>query len=277
MLNITQEDKVKLDEFIKNLDSYKERLELFDYIHHKEEFFWVMKSFRNFFAGIDDQRLCDIFFHSKHYQGYKNFFREKNDYYMRAIESVEAISIMTKWIHWTDKFMDFIDIDQIRDRYYRKADDIRSIDFSDAKVMIVVWSWPMPETMLYIYENTNIEKMIWIDNNYEAIYIAWEMVSSLWLENISLLYADWVTFDYSEADVIYIPAFVNPKKDVLDRIWETSKDTVQILVGNSLYMNRVLYDLVPSDIHPRLILEKKDIIVSPYYREEMIKLVKYNI
>jgi len=276
MFEITNWEKKKLEDLTKRLDEFKERLELFDYVHDKEEFFWVMKSFRKFIAKIDDNNLCELFFHSKYYWKNKDFFREKNYYYMRAIESLEAISIMTKWLHWKNNFLNLIDREQIKDRYYRKEHDIKSINFSDAKTLILVWSWPMPETILYIYENTNIKKIIWIDNNYEAIYISGEMISNLWLENINLIYAEWSEFDYSEADIVYIPWFVHPKDKILDQIAKTCNGNIQILVDSAIFMNKMLYDTVPLDINPRLKIEEIDKVISPYYKQEMIKIVKYD-
>lgn len=267
---------MNLQELIAKLDFFKKELEKYDYIHHKNEFFSVMKEFRKFIKEMNDKKLFEEFYHSKRYEEFKKFFREKNNYYGRAMESVEALSIMTKWVHWWENFMDYIDVEQVKDNYYRKWEDIKSLDFSWDKTMVMVWCWPLPETLIYFYENTPAAKVKWIDNNYEAIYIAWEMISALGMENIQLEYYDGNKYNYQDADIIYIPGFIEDKSQLLNRIAETSKDNVQILVFSATLLSKLLYDSIPKDLHPRLKITQT---FSPsewvYTHREMVKIEKY--
>lgn len=275
-MEASKPDILKLNTLVNKLDYFKNKIMSIDYIHDKKEFFDIMKEFRKYIALIEDEKLCDMFYHSKYYYSYKAFFREKNYFYMRAVECVEAFSIMTKWIHWKNSFIDLIDREYIKARYEQKINEMKSLDFSKAKTMLFVWCWPMPETMLFAYENTGIENIIWIDNSNEAVYIAWEMVRSLWLRNISLIHVDWRDYDYKNVDIVYIPWFAFPKNQILDRIVETWKQDVQILVNSSLYMQRMLFDYIWKNHNQRLKIIDKNNHTSSYYRGDIIKLVKYD-
>lgn len=275
-MTFTSKDFDDLQVLIDNLTKYKKKLININSTHDRKQFFDTMKEFREYLACITDEKLCDLFSHSIHYNTFKEFFREKNYFYMRAIECVEAFSIMTKWEHWSSNFIDLIDKDYIQTRYQKKVNELKSIDFTGATNMVCVWCWPMPETILFIYENTEIDNIIWIDNSSEAIYIAWEMIRSLSLENINLVHINWEEYDYSDADIVYIPWFVYPKNPILDRIVETWKDNVQILVDSSLYLQKMLFDDVWEDCNQRLKITNVNKSDSQYYKQNMIKFEKYN-
>lgn len=265
----------KLNILVNKLEFFKNQIKSIDYIHDKKEFFDIMKDFRKYIAQIKDEELCDMFYHSKYYNDYKKFFRDKNYFYMRSVECIEALSIMTKWIHWNNSFVELIDRDYIKARYEQKVNEMKSLDFSNAKTMLFVWCWPMPETMLFAYENTNIKNIIWIDNSNEAVYIAWEMIRSLWLRNISLIHIDWRDYDYSNVDIVYIPWFVFPKNDILDRIVETWKQDIQILVYSPSYLQKMIFDDI-DNINKRLKVIDKLNIQYEYSNRNMVKLWKYD-
>lgn len=275
-MTLSKNDIENMEKLIHNLAEYKKKLMKVNNTHEKKLFFDIMKEFRKYLASITDERLCKMFYHSIQYKKFKDFFREKNYFYMRAIECVEAFSIMTKWVHWKMNFIDLIDKDYIQTRYQKKIKELKSLDFSNAKKMVCVWCWPMPETILFIYENTNIKQIVWLDNSSEAIYIAWEMISSLWLENINLIHINWEDYDYSDADIVYIPWFVYPKNKILDKIVESWKNNVQILVDSSIYLQKMLFDDIWEDYNQRLKIVNIDESDSSYYKQNMIKLVKYS-
>ena len=141
------------DQLIEKLQDYKNKLIKLDYIHNKNDFFTTMKEFRHFIASIQDEELFLKFYHWSKYNDFKIFFKDKNNYYIRAIEALESVSVMTKWIHENNNFIDLIDVDLIRERYNRKSSDMKSLNFLWNKKLLMVWCWPFPETLIYIYEN----------------------------------------------------------------------------------------------------------------------------
>lgn len=274
-MNFKKTDISNLNDLIKNLEKYRKKLTNIDYIHDKKNFFLIMQELRKFIASIEDKKIYETLLHSKYYKLYKDYFTGINMYYLRSIESVQSLSIMTKWIHNFDSFVDLMDKEIIKQSFKSKENEIKTINFDNAKTLIMIWTGPLPETLLYIYENTNIKNIIWIDYNHEAIFMSWEMISWLKLDKITLHQWNWLHYDFSEADVIYIPLFTYPKDKILDRIAETWKDSVQVLVAVPKWLWNLIYDWIWY-INPRLkILNREDVSTS-FNLQEVIKLWKYD-
>jgi len=63
----------------------------------------------------------------------------------------------------------------------------------------------MPETLLFIHQNTPIKQIIGLDNSYDAILIARKIICSLHMKTINVRYGDGRFYDYTDADIVYIP------------------------------------------------------------------------
>lgn len=273
---ISKSDILKLNDLVKSLEIFRNKLISIDYIHNKKVFFDVMKDLRKYLLKIENQDLYKIFLHSKYFKEYKEFFSSINMYYLRSLESLQSISIMTRWIHNFDTFADLIDKDLIKQSFETKWNEIKSLNISkDTKTLIAVWCWSMPETLLYIYENTDIKNMVWIDYNHEAVFMAWEMVSWLKLDKITFHQWEWADYDYSDADIIYIPIFTSSKNKILNRVVETWKDSVQILITVPKWLWNLLYDGI-WNVNNRLKIAYREDAYTKHIAQEVIKLVKYD-
>lgn len=256
---------------------FKDQLEHIDYVHQKEEFLKIMKQFRDYIVSVDDVYLSEAYFHSKESDTYTEFFREKNYYYLRALESTESLNIISKGNYMPHEFSDLLHQWHIVENYKKKEYDFKWIKNWKDKTVVCVWSGSMPETMLYLYENTDAVKIIWLDNNYEAVFISGELIRNLWLTTVEILYADGRTYDYKDADIVYIPAFPFPKNEIVSRIIATSKDSVEILVDQSKMLRKMLYDDISIELHPRLKIEAIFNVDTVNAKRDILKLVKYNI
>ncbi len=274
-MKFTKDEIKKLEQFILKLQEFKEKIDKVDYIHNKEKFFDIMKEFRKYLLEHDDGNIYTIFYHSKYYDFYKNYFTRINEYYLRSLESIQSLSVITKWIHGVKTFSNLIDKELIRESFLRKEKELQPIDFSNAKKLVLVWSWPFPETLLYIYENTSVEKIVWIDYNHEAIFIAGEMIWWLNIDNITIEQFDGTEYDYSDADIVILPIFVSPKEKIIERIIKTWKDNVQILISNPKWLWKLLYEWL-EEIHPQANIVYKEDFFSSFLAQEIIKLEKYN-
>lgn len=272
-MKITDKDIWKLNQIIAKLDGFKNDLLKVDYIRDKKSFFKIMREFRSYIPSVKDKKICDILIHSKYFNNYRKFFSERNMYYLRSLESIQSISIITKSSHLNNSFVDLMDTDLIRDCYERKWEEIRSLDFSKAKTLVSVWSGSMPETILYFYENTDIKNIIWLDTNHEAIFIAWEMINWLHLDKINLFQVELEEYDYKDADIVYIPLFIMNKNKILDRILETWKKDVQILVTAWKGLWLLIYEEFLA-VNTRLKVVFREDSYTKYIAQEVIKLVK---
>ncbi len=117
--------------------------------------------------------------------------------------------------------------------------------------------------------------LILIDYNHEAIFMAWEMINWLWINNISFKQIDAVKYDYSNADIVIIPIFVNKKSEVIKQVIQTAPNKVQILVTSPKWFWNLVYEWI-EHLNPRVqITDKKD-FSSSFIAQEIIKLEKYN-
>lgn len=265
----------ELNIILKKLEDFRKKIVNIDYIHNKIDFFDTMKDFRKTIVWFNPE-IYEVFYHSKFFRFYKDFFTSVHEYYLRSIESMQSLSVMTRWVHNFNSFAEIIDRDILKESFERKQQELDSIDFSKAENFVFVWCGPFPETILYVYENTSIKKILWLDYNHEAIYMAWEMVNWLWLENISFKRTDAMDFDYSEADVISIPLFVTKKDEIINKIIETWKDWVQVLIRSPKGFLNLIYKSLWTNLSPRANITYRKDIVSEHVTEEIIKLEKFN-
>lgn len=266
---------INLKDLLEKLENYRMKLISIDYIHNKIDFFDAMRNLRKYLVSIEDESLFETFHHSKMYRFYEEFFTNINMYYLRSVESIQSISIMTKWIHNFHSFADLMDKEIIKQSFESKWRELKYLDFSDAKTLVMVWSGALPETLLYIYENYDIENIVWVDYNHEAIFMAWEMVSWLNLDKITFYQWNGTIYNYSDADIIYMPLFTFPKEEILDRIVETWKDNVQILITIPKWLWNLLFEGL-WDINPRLkVIDREDVSTS-YIAQEVLRLKKYD-
>ncbi|MDQ7008852.1 MAG: hypothetical protein Q9M94_01005, partial [Candidatus Gracilibacteria bacterium] len=196
--NNTEIEKIKI--IADELEKFRKDIISIDYIHNKIDFFEIMERFRKYLVERSIGNNFEIFYHSKYYKFYKDFFTDINEYYIRSLESMQAISVMTQGIHNFESVSEFLNSDFLKEGFERKSKEFAVIDSSKVKNIVFVGCGPFPETMLYVYENFNVDKILGLDYNHEAIYMAGEMMNGLGYTNISFKQIDAVDFDYSDAD-----------------------------------------------------------------------------
>lgn len=242
----------------------------------QDDFFAGMLRFRRYLASVDDQDLCEAFFHSSRWEEYAEYFRHQNDYYMRSIETMQSFKIITSVYGRVGSYEDIIDSQQIKARYAAKRWELKEIDWEKGKRVVCVGCGAMPETILYIAENTPATEILGIDYSNEAIYAARDVVESIGLDHITFDTYYGQTFDYSEYDVVFIAGFVSNKEAVLERIAETAPDHVQITVENPVrHLMRLLYDDILLRPIRRLKVTKTFTSNQEYALLDMLKLEKY--
>lgn len=279
-MTISTELREKVDEVFEQLEQFKNELEQYPYGYKQREFFAIMENLHAFLAKIDNEEVCEMVIHSERYGKYESFFRHQNDYFMRAIETVEALDIISNNVGVQSSLQDLISMKYLRQLFLNKGQELQLLDFKNAKKMVLVGSGPLPHTSLYVYENTTIPQIIGLDYNEEAIYISSRFIENLGFnDRIHLECIDGCKYDYKDADIVYIAGFVRPKYKVLEQIANTSTNpSLQILVDSTSGMKKLLFeDINPNTIHKRLKIDKIDSRRSELSRWEMIKIIKYDI
>lgn len=279
-MDISAELRKKVDDVYDKFEEFKQDLIKYHYTKKQRDFFRVMENLHAFLARVNDEEVCEMVTHSERYHEYEDFFRNSNDYFMRAIETVQAIDIISKKVGVNSSLLDLISEEFLREVFLHKNQELRLLDFKNAKKIILVGSGPFPDTSLYVYENTKIPEIIGLDNNQEAVYISSQFIECLGFNNrIHIECIDGCKYNYDNADIIYIAGFVPPKHQVLEQIAKTSTNpNVQILVDSTSGMKKILFeDINEKSIHKRLKIQEIECHNSDLYRWKMIKLVKYDI
>lgn len=274
--NITSKDQQKVSKLIDDIDIYRKTLLKIDYINNQEEFFATMHTFWQFLGTISDERLCQLFLHSSYFEEHGSYFRSLEHYYTRAVEVAEAFTIITKQLERKLSFLDLFSTHVTKETYLQTNREMKMLDFKKCKKMVMVGCGCLPETMLYIYENTPIKEIIGIDNNQEAIYIAGEIVRNLGASKLHLLHENSINYDYKDADIILISNMMDDKKKILDRIAETTSDKVQILARTPIHLGHMFYESATEDLHNRLAAIKSE-RVSEYFLEHTVLMKKLEL
>lgn len=266
----------RVDDFFSGLENFKRQLDEIKPTIGRGDFYDVMRDFRYYLMEHDTDEFAEMIRHSKYYDEFCTYFREKNYFYMRSVESLETLHILSKGIQPQQGIDGLIDIDYILERYKRKKHELSLMDFSNAKKAIIVGSGPFPDTMLYLSENTDLEHIVGLDNNYEAVIYSNLLIESLGNKRMHCEHIDGREYDYSDADIVFIPGFANPKDGILEQIAKSAPDHVQIIIDNVTGILHLLFDVVTDAKHMRI--EHKDDVssTSPYYRTVFSKYGLYN-
>lgn len=231
-----------IQSLILKVDEYKKSLQDIDYIHDKARFFYVMRDFIAFLTEESSNFNFKELESLDYFKENKSFFIKMNLYFIRALEAHESMNILSKnYSHSINSPLELLNAQYIKEDYIRKWNDLKNVDLSWEKTLVMVGCWPFPETILYMYENTPLKKVIWLDYSNEAIYMAWEIIRFLWFEDITLRYHDGCTYDYKEADIVYIASFVELKEEIIEQVIKTWKKTVQILLRQPAWLNEFRY------------------------------------
>lgn len=241
---------------IAKLQSFKEELEAIHYTKEEQEYFEKMWQVWDFFTSFDDEEAYEVFSHTKEFEEFNMFFVKQDEYFERSLDSAEAINIVTK--NPTEDILDVLANNFSKNVFLQAAEEIQSLDTKDIHTLIMVGCGPMPETVISIAENTNISKIIAIDSDAEAVFVAGRVVNKLGLaDRIILRSASGQDFDYSQADAIHIANFVRGKKEVLDQISKTAKGGCKVIARKAKLLSNLAYESVFPELHQRLIVKKE--------------------
>jgi hypothetical protein len=268
----TKADLLALANLIEAFDHFRVLLEECDYTKDEDEYFEIMSNMWTFRAGVKDENIVWLFEHSEFYQKYKSFFTAHEHYYMRAVELINTLSIITEMAKSEGVFT-LIDGDIMQNSYSHVNEELKLLNTEDCKELVMVGCGSYPETILYLHENIQNAHIIGLDENQESVYMAGKIVKDQNLERISLLNLKGSLYDYSDTDIVYIANFVMEKQAVLDRIVETAPDHVQIIVRAPKLLGRLSYDDPLRNLNPRL-LHTDETMVNDYFLYSTLLLNK---
>jgi len=270
---ITQKEREALGKIVAHLEEYRTRLEQHDAELSQSNYFRIMGELRSYIAVAGDENLYELFHRGKGSRLYAAFFRSQNDYYMRAMETQQAMELFSSE---SDTPMGDHIFSQVhtRDHYIQKAESFRLADLSTVRQVVSVGCGPMPETVLWVRDNTSIPDIIGIDNAHEAIHLCRRLVNQLCLNRVHFQHVDARDYNYKSADLVFVANFVAAKTGILDRIAQTGNSRTQILVEVPTGLQRLVYsDFV---LHRFLTVEQEAMTDSRHCRQKTQKIVWFD-
>jgi trans-aconitate methyltransferase len=248
-----------LEALINDLDSFSRALGDINYSCEKERFKKQMERLWQYIRAYSDEQTVQQFLQSERFPLFRKEFKAHQDYYERLIEAEEAMVIHSGILKKSmESLLIFAKNTFVIDNYkmVRKEMDMSNMD--DAKELVMVGCGPLPETILFLVDNTNISHITGIDASNEATMIAGGILEAMGHSaRVTLECAHGETYDFSHADVIHIADAVCNKNAVFQNIAKTAKKGTRILVRNPSHLARVLFSLL-TEIPEGMLLEKEE-------------------
>ena len=243
--------EAKLTELLNNLERFREDLEKCSHESYTETLFSLMRTLVSYLGNINDPLILDLFTNSDYFRDYRSFFISLQSSYYHAIELAEALSLEKKLHSDGQSILKIFDQEFSRNAYLRITDTLDFIDFSQCGTFIMIGCGPLPTTLFCIHENTDVQAIIGVDNNQEAIDSAKKLIEYQEFPRIQVRKMDGIDFNYQKADVIYVANLVSPKKKILNQILETAKKDVQVILRDPYGMGMLLSESGMEDLDPR--------------------------
>jgi hypothetical protein len=264
------EMREKLTTLQSKLESFRRRIEQCP--KNSTEFIKAMSEFWAFLSMFYEEdtggELYQAFERSNYFAKHQKEFSGFETFYVRSNEIQEAMSIKyEKNAHGEKGFLELCDTELSRQTYEQTRDEMQMLDEQDrnCETMVMVGCGPLPETMMFIIEQTGVKKIIGLDQEETAVSMAGGLIHSMGYDKrIDTQPVRGEQYNYGDADVICVANFVSPKRAVFERIADTAKQGAKILTRNPVSFGRMLYEVTEDCIPPRLTIMKKD-LVNPYF------------
>lgn len=217
---------------IQDIEGFVKEAETIDYVYEHEKLVAFMKKFWEYILSFNDEEVFDHFLHTKIFEKTRSLLSLFENFYERSLETKESMIILSGVLKSDNKhLLAFAEDLFVVENYKIVQQELNLFEQKNIKKLAMVGCGPLPETIIFLAENTEIETIIGIDNNQEAIFLAGEVLRALGLERrVKLLCSSGETVDYSDFDAIHIANSVWRKNAILERIEKTGKDGVEVLI-----------------------------------------------
>jgi hypothetical protein len=246
-------DYSKVRELIGDVERFRSQFKRIDYVHDRGNFLELCEELWDFVVSYQDEETMDLFFRSEYYHYNKTFFNLIELYHERTREATEALKILTGESPSSEDYFiasSFSPLVYEQKAYSMLADVLTKVN-SGCNKLVFVGSGPLPTTIFYIHDNTDIPNIVGLDNNQESVYIAGEIVQSQNLKRINLVFHDGVDYDYSDTDIVLIANMVSGKDRVIDRIAQTGKKDVVVISREPVRLSTLFYERIKQGFDSR--------------------------
>jgi hypothetical protein len=244
---------------IKDLKHSLHTFRSINYSCQKQRFTEEMERFRQYVREYTNEKVAKQFLWSEYFPEFQQAFKTYEEYYERLIETDEAMAIQAGILNNNmGRLLDFVKSIFITENYKIVQKEAEMLGVHNTEKLVMVGCGSLPETILFLAENTDIPHIIGIDNSNEAIVMAGNILEVMGhKKRVRLMCARKETFDFSGADTISIASVIRDKNVVLRQIAKTAKKGTKILVRNPFHLTHLLCTSL-TEIPGNIVFKKKE-------------------
>lgn len=245
---------------IKDLEMFIETLNNINYSCEKDLFKKEMEKFWEYIQNYTNKEVTEQFLKSDSLPLFQKEFKKFEEYYERLIEVEDAMIINADILKdKKESVLSFIKNGFVIDNYKMVSKEIQMIEKKNPQKLVMIGCGSLPETILFIADNTDIPDIIGIDCNQEAIAIAGDIIKALGHEDrIRLVCSYGEEYDFSDADIIHIANATRDKNAVFQQISKTAKKGTDIIVRNPTYLAKMMYTSL-KEVPKNIVFRKEEI------------------
>ena len=136
--------------------------------------------------------------------------------------------------------------------YNRVPELFDRVVFRNCRCLVMVGCGSLPFTIFHVHDRTEVPEIIGIDIVPEAVETANELAKRLGYARVRAELQDGRSYDYSQAQIVFIANMVSPKPTVVSRIADTAPKDVQIIVREPYSLGRLWAESSERSPDPRL-------------------------
>lgn len=275
-MKIDEKQRFKLKSLISYLQGFIKEIESINFIKDQALFFMKIENLWDYIKNYQDQEIVSFFLHTQEFKKIQEKCVNFHSLYERALETKESIIITSEVFKNNDRYLDeFAHNSFLVDNYKIVKNEFELLERKNPKQLVMVGCGPLPETILFLLDNTNIEEIIGIDSNQEAVFLAGEVLNALGHgDRAKVKYAYGEEYNYIKADTIHVANAVHNKQSVLDRIAKTAKKGAEVLVRNPSGLFSICYQDTYS-VPTSFLVKQIDNIIS-IQGDSYLLLEKFN-
>ncbi len=160
-------------------------------------------------------------------------------------------------------------------RIYERVHDLfDQLDFSSCHRFVMVGCGPLPGTLLHVMDSTGVARIIGLDTDKVAVSTVNRLAERFGLDRLSAVDCDGSSYDYKDADIVYVANLVHGKMKVLCRIADTVKDGTDVVLRDPSSIGTILTESGSKDLDARFVITGAGDLASEFWSRHMFLRVK---
>ncbi len=160
-------------------------------------------------------------------------------------------------------------------RIYERVHDLfDQLELSSCRRFVMVGCGPLPGTLLNVMDNTCVAHIIGLDTDKVAVSTVNRLAERFGLDRLSAVHCDGSSYDYQDADTVYVANLVQGKTKVLCRIADTVKNGTDVVLRDPSSIGTILTEAGSKDLDSRYVITGDGELTSEFWSRHVFLRVK---